>query len=93
MSVQLGGSQYSAETGRFDGTSPGTVNLPSPNNTVDEATVFFTNVGLTKNDMVNLIGTVPDSLKTSTFLHASNTSQARIQMEYAYIYHKNFLQD
>lgn len=58
MNVQLGGSQYSAETGRFDGTSPGTVNLPSPNNTVDEATVFFTNVGLTKNDMVNLLGTV-----------------------------------
>ena len=93
MSVQLGGTQYSAETGRFDGTSPGTVNLPSPNNTVDEATVFFTNVGLTKNDMVNLIGTVPDSPNTSTFLHASNTSQARIQMEYASMYHKNFLQD
>lgn len=52
----LGGTPYSAETGRFDGTAPGSVNLPSPNMTVEEVTPFFTNLGLTQEDMVTLTG-------------------------------------
>jgi len=57
MFVQLGGASYSAETGRFDGTAPGkSITLPSPNMTVDEATPFFTNLGLTQEDMVTLTG-------------------------------------
>lgn len=53
----LGGASYSAETGRFDGTAPGSdITLPGPNMTVDEATPFFTNLGLTQEDMVTLTG-------------------------------------
>jgi hypothetical protein len=54
--VQLGGALYDAETGRSDGTSPGTVNLPNPDNTIDQAAAFFTNLGLTLEDMVILLG-------------------------------------
>lgn len=57
MFVQLGGASYSAETGRFDGASPGTsINIPGPNMTVDEAAKFFTDLGLTREDMVILTG-------------------------------------
>ncbi|XP_024363990.1 cationic peroxidase 2 [Physcomitrium patens] len=53
----LGGATYGAETGRFDGAAPAaSVNIPSPNSAVAEATPFFTNLGLTQDDMVNLLG-------------------------------------
>ncbi|CAK9868575.1 unnamed protein product [Sphagnum jensenii] len=52
----LGGPSYIVPTGRFDGSSPGIVNLPSPNSTVSESMQFFTAVGLTTQDMVNLLG-------------------------------------
>lgn len=52
----LGGAFYDAETGRSDGTSPGAVNLPQPNMSIDQAAVFFTNLGLTLEDMVILLG-------------------------------------
>ncbi|KAG0603611.1 hypothetical protein M758_10G107500 [Ceratodon purpureus] len=55
----LGGAPYDAETGRFDGTAPGSnvlAKLPGPNMTVEEATPFFTNLGLTQEDMVTLLG-------------------------------------
>lgn len=54
--MQLGGASYGAETGRFDGTGPGSVNLPGPDMTVDQVTPFFTDLGLTQADMVTLTG-------------------------------------
>ncbi len=56
--LQLGGPSYIVPTGRFDGASPGIVNLPSPNSTVSESMQFFTAVGLTTQDMVNLLGRI-----------------------------------
>ncbi|KAK9951548.1 hypothetical protein M0R45_006986 [Rubus argutus] len=56
--VLAGGPSYKSPTGRRDGlvSNPSDVNLPGPSLTVPQALQFFTNKGLTLNDMVTLLG-------------------------------------
>ncbi|KAK4732109.1 hypothetical protein R3W88_025097 [Solanum pinnatisectum] len=53
-----GGPNYPIPTGRRDGliSNAADVNLPGPSLTIPQALQFFTNKGLTLNDMVTLLG-------------------------------------
>lgn len=58
MVGQSGGPRFAMPTGRRDGrvSKASAVNLPGPTLSVAEATRSFTAKGMTRNDMVTLLG-------------------------------------
>ncbi|BBN17365.1 peroxidase [Marchantia polymorpha subsp. ruderalis] len=55
-SFLLGGKYFEIKTGRFDGTNPGVVILPAPTSSVSDTLRLFTDVGLSPDDLVVLLG-------------------------------------